>query len=84
MKIQIKQNMGMMDRCFRIFLGTVLIVLGALMVERMIGVILLVVFSIPLLLTGLTGFCPGYLPFGFSTKQESDCCEKIMGTFTQR
>ncbi|MBI3609644.1 MAG: DUF2892 domain-containing protein [Nitrospirae bacterium] len=73
MKISFKQNMGRMDRCFRVCIGMVLLGLGTLVTKGTIGLILLVL-SIPLLVSGTIGFCPSYLLFGISTKHESGCC----------
>lgn len=73
MKIQIKQDVGMMDRCFRICIGIVMIGLGTFLIKGTIGTILMI-FSIPLLASGITGFCPSYTIFGISTKRESSCC----------
>lgn len=55
MKIPFKQNVGMMDRFFRICMGTVLAVLGVLLVKGSVGTIL-VILSIPLLVSGSIGF----------------------------
>lgn len=75
MKFSAKQNMGITDRTLRIFTGIILVVFGILMLKEIVGIILLV-FSIPLLISGITGFCPGYIPFGISTKRESSHCLK--------
>lgn len=73
MKITFKQNMGILDRMLRICTGIILIVLGMLMVKETVGIVL-IVLSIPLLISGITGFCPAYILFGISTKRESSCC----------
>lgn len=55
-------NVGGIDRILRIVVGIVLIALaasGSVGVWGYIGVV-------PLL-TGLVGWCPAYLPFGFKT-----------------
>jgi hypothetical protein len=73
MKISIIQNMGMLDRIFRICLGMALVVFGILIVKGAIG-ILLVVLSIPLVVSAIVGFYPGYVPLGISTKRRKTCC----------
>jgi hypothetical protein len=57
-----KANVGGVDRVARIVVGAALVTLaasGTVGVWAWIGVV-------PLL-TGLTGWCPAYLPFGLST-----------------
>jgi uncharacterized membrane protein len=70
MKILRKQNVGALDRCFRICMGIVLAALGALIVKGTMGAILMIL-SIPFLVSGITGFCSIYALLGISTKQES-------------
>ena len=56
------QNVGTVDRAFRVLAGVVLIaasLLGYIGVWGWLGVIPLA--------TGLFRFCPAYLPFGWST-----------------
>ncbi|HET8869666.1 MAG TPA: DUF2892 domain-containing protein [Aquabacterium sp.] len=63
-----KANVGGLDRIARIAAGVVLIALaatGTIGIWGWLGVVLLA--------TGLSGWCPAYLPFGLSTcktKQE--------------
>ncbi len=56
-------NVGDTDRMFRILIGLLFIglalALGGAWWFGMLGIILV--------FTGLTGWCPGYLPFGVST-----------------
>ena len=73
MKIPFRQNVGMMDRMFRICTGLVLIVLGVLVVKGTVGTIFLIL-SIPLLASGISGCCPTYTLLGISTKREGSCC----------
>jgi hypothetical protein len=64
-----KKNMGIADRIIR---TTIAIVLGSLIVTRNISgawSIVSGVFAVMLLLTSATGWCPGYKPFGVSTKR---------------
>lgn len=65
-----KRNMGVLDRVARVFVATVLLPTGLFLLGGARGSALgLVVagFSLLPLLTGLTGFCPIYVPFKFST-----------------
>jgi hypothetical protein len=54
-------NLGRTDRIIRLILGFLVICLG-LYLQTPVGVI----GAIPIL-TALIGWCPGYVPFGFST-----------------
>ena len=73
MKIPFQQNVGIADRMLRIGMGIVLIVLGILIAKGTIGTVL-VILSMPLLVSGITGFCPTYTLLGISTKREGRCC----------
>jgi hypothetical protein len=57
-----KVNMGGIDRTLRVVVGLALVIMavtGTIGAWGWLGVI-------PVL-TGVVGFCPAYLPFGFST-----------------
>jgi hypothetical protein len=56
-----KCNVGKTDKIFRIILG-VIIILAGFYFKSWWGVV-----GIVPLVTGLIGWCPVYLPFGFST-----------------
>jgi len=73
MKIPFQQNVGIADRMLRVCIGIVLIVLGILIAKGTIGTVL-VILSIPLLVSGIAGFCPTYTLLGISTKREGSCC----------
>ncbi len=66
-----KLNMGTADRVIRTLIA---LVIGALyftgQIGGTVGIVLLVV-AILFLVTGLVGFCPGYLPFKFSTRKDA-------------
>lgn len=62
-----KQNVGGIDRILRIVVGAVLVGLAATNVIGWWGWIGL----IPLV-TGLTSWCPLYLPIGFSSRGKDD------------
>ena len=63
-----KQNIGNTDRIVRIVIAA-LVIVGAWMAGfGTIGGIILLVLAVVLLATSAIGFCPLYLPFGFSTR----------------
>jgi hypothetical protein len=66
-----KKNMGRLDRLLRFVAGAALVPIGLFLLGgwqgNLIGILVAVFGVVPLLVTGLTGFCPGYVPFGIST-----------------
>ncbi len=69
MKTALRQNMGILDRVLRICAGIVLLVLATFVVTGTTATVLLVL-TIPLLIPGITGFCPSYSLLNISTKRE--------------
>ena len=68
-----KRNEGIIDRTLRVLLALVLLQTGLFWLGGLHGTVLgLVVagFSLLPLITGLTGFCPLYVPFGISTLEK--------------
>jgi hypothetical protein len=67
----LKKNMGQLDRTLRFLGGVALILIGLFLLGgwqgNLPGILLAVLGVAPLLVTSLTGFCPGYIPFGIST-----------------
>ncbi len=64
-----KLNMGLADRIFRIVIA---VFIGITLLTNVITGILAVLaicFAAILLITSVLGFCPLYLPFGFSTRK---------------
>jgi len=65
-----KKNMGRLDRTLRFIVAVTLIPTGLVALGgwqgNLIGV-LVAAFALLSLVTSLTGFCPGYIPFGIST-----------------
>jgi len=61
-----KENVGGVDKVMRIVVGLALLSLVFVLEgnARWWGLV-----GLPLLLTGITGYCPGYMPFGISTKK---------------
>jgi hypothetical protein len=60
-------NMGVIDRAVRVVIAAALIGVGLGVVRGPGGIAMAAVGAIPLL-TGLSGFCPLYVPFGISTR----------------
>jgi hypothetical protein len=69
MKMMLKQNMGKLDRVLRISIGSLLLFF-ALFIAQGSTATLLAIISVPPLLTGISGICILYVPFGFSTKSQ--------------
>jgi len=67
-----KRNMGTADRVIRILVAV--LVAWAWYTGRISGTlaIVLLVIACVFILTSFIGFCPGYLPFGLSTRGKSD------------
>ena len=61
-------NVGGADRIIRIVLGIVLVAAGFFYLSGTLGIILGVVGLI-MLVTAAIGWCPAYLPFGFSSRK---------------
>ena len=64
-----KLNMGSTDRVVRIVIALAIAVLYFTHVIAGTLAIVLGVVAIIFVLTSLTGWCPGYLPFGLSTRK---------------
>lgn len=65
-----KKNMGLLDRVIRTVIA--LIIVGLYLAGRISGTVavLLGIVAAVFLVTSSIGTCPGYLPFGFSTRRE--------------
>lgn len=64
-----KLNMGAIDRSIRV---VVAVVIGVLYFTGQIAgtvAIVLGIVAVVFLVTGIVGWCPGYLPFGVSTRK---------------
>jgi hypothetical protein len=67
----VKKNMGRFDRTLRFIGGVALIPIGLLALggwQGNLSGVLVATFALVPLVTSLTGFCPGYIPFGISTR----------------
>lgn len=62
----IRRNMGRTDRAVRFVVGVALLPIGLFALSGLAGIVAVVV-AVVALGTSLTGFCPGYVPFGIST-----------------
>lgn len=72
-KIMFKRNEGILDRIVRVALGLVLVPLGLILLGVLQGNVPgLVIAGLGglALITGITGFCPLYLPFGINTREK--------------
>lgn len=67
-----KSNMGTVDRVIRMLIVIVIAVLYFTGQLSVIAAILLGIIAIAFFLTSLTGRCPGYMPFGLSTKKKGE------------
>lgn len=65
-----KKNMGTIDKVIRILVAIVVVVLYFThIISGTLAIILLILAGI-FIVTSILGFCPLYLPFGFSTKKK--------------
>lgn len=65
-----KKNMGTIDRAIRVAAAVVLGLLYFLgVIQGTLGTVLVVV-AVLFLVTSAVGFCPAYLPLGFSTRKD--------------
>jgi hypothetical protein len=62
----IRRNMGGADRAVRFVVGVALLPIGLFVLSGLAGIVA-VVLAVVALATSLTGYCPGYVPFGIST-----------------
>jgi len=65
-----KHNMGRLDRALRFMVAVALVPIGLFALSGWQGNplgILVAAFALVPFVTSLTGFCPGYIPFGIST-----------------
>jgi hypothetical protein len=65
-----KVNEGILDRAIRMMVAVVLIGVGLGVVGGTAGIVMAAIGAIPAL-TGLSGFCPLYVPFGIDTRRRS-------------
>ena len=82
-----KRNEGTIDRILRVALAMVLLAVGLFLLGGSQGSVpglLVASLGVLPLITGLTGFCPLYVPFGISTlekeKQLMARCESMVAS----
>ncbi len=66
------KNMGWLDRSVRVVAGTALLLTGIWWLGGAQGDpagIGITAYAIVPIVTGATGYCPGYIPFGISTRR---------------
>lgn len=66
-----KQNMGTIDRIFRLIVVFIIAILLFTGQVTDIAAIILGIIAAVFLLTSIIGFCPAYLPLGLSTRKAS-------------
>lgn len=66
-----KKNMGTIDRVIRILLAVIVAILYLNESISGIAALILGILAIVFLTTGLTGFCPLYVPLKISTMKKS-------------
>ncbi len=68
----LKKNMGPLDRAVRFIAGLALMAVGLFLLGGLhgdwLGIAVTVVALVPIA-TAATGICPGYAPFGISTRR---------------
>jgi uncharacterized membrane protein len=68
--MQMKKNMGTVDKVIRILVAVVVVVLFFTHVISGVLPIILLALSAIFVVTSLLSFCPLYLPFGLSTRKK--------------
>lgn len=79
-----KRNEGILDRIVRVTLGVVLLPVGLFLLGGLQGSVLGLVFAVLGgigLITGLTGFCLLYVPFGINTLEKE---KELVDRFTSK
>jgi hypothetical protein len=64
------QNMGNVDRVFRVLIAAVVVALYFTGKISGVTAIVLGVIAVAFVVTSLVGFCPGYFPFKISTRRK--------------
>jgi hypothetical protein len=64
--MKISKNVGRIDRMLRIIAGSALVLAGAFLMRSHA---LVMGIGLAMLIVGLIGFCPIYVPFGISTRK---------------
>ena len=65
-----KKNMGTVDRVIRAVIAVIIAILYATGQISGLAAIILGIIAVAFLVTSFLSWCPGYLPFGISTRKE--------------
>jgi hypothetical protein len=68
--MQMKKNMGTVDKVIRILVAVVVVILYFTNVISGTLAIILLALSAVFVVTSIVSICPLYLPFGFSTRKK--------------
>ena len=69
-RIEMKRNIGTIDRALRVLAGIALVVVGFAVLEGTAGIVVGVIGLIPLG-TGVIGWCPLYSLFNLRTRKQT-------------
>ena len=67
-----KKNMGTIDRVIRLLVVVVIAVLYYTGQLTGLAATILGIVALGFLITSIVGWCPGYLPFGISTRKHTE------------
>jgi uncharacterized membrane protein YkgB len=67
-----KKNMGATDRVVRLLVVVVIAVLYYMGQLTGLAATILGIVAVAFLITSIVGWCPGYLPFGISTRKHTE------------
>jgi dolichyl-phosphate-mannose--protein O-mannosyl transferase len=67
-----KKNMGTIDRVIRLLVVVVIAVLYYMDQLTGLAATILGIVAVAFLITSIVGWCPGYLPFGISTRKHTE------------
>ena len=67
-----KKNMGTIDRVIRLLVVVVIAVLYYTGQLTGLAATILGIVAVAFLITSIVGWCPGYLPFGISTRKHTE------------
>ena len=67
-----KKNMGPIDRVIRLLVVVVIAVLYYMGQLTGLAATILGIVAVAFFITSIVGWCPGYLPFGISTRKRTE------------
>jgi len=67
-----KKNMGPIDRVIRLLVVVIIAVLYYMGQLTGLAATILGIVAVAFLITSIVGWCPGYLPFGISTRKRTE------------